>query len=391
MRPGLPVCLSRPPHRLAQEAVPVHWKPRLAAVVLIALLPWMTGEASQWSSPRQTALADYLLSCRDGAGALRNRPNEPTVTPYFANYAALALLDTPRGPALARAQLNWYLSRLNRRDRYGLTHTIYDYRPGSPDPPGYDSADAYAATLLSLARAYVERTGDWAWARANQPRLAGVAGLLITLQDPDGLIRTGGPSVHRFLMDNSEDYRGLADWAWLLRGLGRPQAASDAEARSARLAAAVDRILWDPASQAYLWASPPWPPAPEEARKYRPDWTRWYADTVAQVYPAVFELPQPAGRAAAAYRHLGQAFPRWTRGEIPDTFPWLIAGLGALRSGDPGSAWQILHYAETAFPAGQGWSSHRWYSLEAASELRLRTALETPAWNIAWRILDGSY
>lgn len=391
MHPRLAVCLSRRPHTLAQEAVPVRWKPRAAALILLLLLTWMAGPLSRWSSPRRAALADYLMSSQDAAGALRNRPDDPAVTPYFANYAAMALLETARGPALARAQLNWYLSRLNERDRYGLSQTVYDYRPGSPGPPGYDSADAYAATLLSLARRYVERTGDWVWVRAHEAELASVAGLLLSLQDPDGLIRTGGPSVHRYLMDNAEDYRGLVDWAWLLRGLGQVPSATKVEDRANRLAEAIDRILWDPSLQAYLWVSPPWPPSPEEARKYRPDWTRWYADTVAQVYPALLGVPQPAGRDSAAYAHLARAFPRWTQGERPDAFPWLMAGLGALRSGYPAAAREVLRFAETSFPAGPAWSSPAWYSLEAASELRLRAALESPTWSTAWRILDGSY
>lgn len=379
----------------------MRWVNRLAAVALLLVLPWLAEITAGWASPRRSALAAWLAGCQGPQGGLRNRPDTPAVIPYFANQIGLALLETPEGPLRVRAYLSWYLARLNPRDRYGLSGTIYDYQPDVVGPPGYDSADAYAATFLSLVRAYVERTGDWGWVRRNEPGLAAVGNLLLSLQDPDGLFRTGGPSAHRFLMDNAEDYRGLEDWAWLLDGLGRRAGparqaqlqtqAAQARLRARLLAVAVGQILWDSVSTSYRWASPPWPPSAEPAAAHHPDWSRWYPDTVAQVFPAMYGLPQPPGRARQAYNRIAAGFPGWTEGRTGNGFPWLILGLAAWQQGDQAAVHSLLGYVVRAFPTGTGWSAPVWRGHEAAAELRLRAAVEAPAWSTAWRFLDGSY
>ncbi|MHB9143907.1 MAG: hypothetical protein ACYC5Y_00970 [Symbiobacteriia bacterium] len=362
-------------------------------LLLLLALPGLTVRLGRLTSPRRAALAEWLISAQTADGALRNRPPAPDVTPYFASQAAQALVATPGGTSPARRYLGWYLAHLNRRDRYGLAGTIYDYHPKNPWPPGYDSADAYAATFLSLARLYVEETADWAWARENEAGLAAVGNLLVSLQDGDGLIRCGGPSDQRYLMDNAENYRGLVDWAWLLAGLGKHEQAAAVRYLAARLARGVNQVLWDPPSQAYRPASPPFHGA-ADPKANLPDWSKWYPDAAAQLFPSLYGMPQPQGRGLSLYRRLAQAFPAWTQGQTCDPYPWLTAGLAAWRLGQTRDARALLRYVEARYPAdprGQGWQSPTWHSGEAAAELGLRTALTRPGEARLWRFLNGSY
>lgn len=384
-----------------------------AGLLLLLLLPGAVAQAGGWAESRQRTLAQWLLQCQRADGALRNRPDAPDVTPYFANQAGLALLGLPGGPARVRAYLDWYLDRLNRRDRYGLSGTVYDEHPGQLTPPDYDSADAYAATFLSLARAYVQRTGDWGWARSREAQLDAVGHLLATLQDGDGLVRAGGPTRTRYLMDNSEDYAGLLDWAWVLDGLGRPRSAAAVRRRADLLALAINQILWDPVSSSYRWASPPWQPDSPDSRDAvtdattvagavidtitggdgsGADWSRWYPDAVAQLFPALYGVPQPRGRAVALHGRLERAFPGWPQGETGDHFPWVAAGLAAWRLGEYGDARRLLDHLEARYPAEDAWRAPEWHSAEAGFELRLRAAMAAPMIQTPlWRFVDGSY
>jgi len=52
----------------------------------------------------------------------------------------------------------------------------------------YDSADSYAATLLSLAAAYYYSSGDANFIRGHIQEFTTVSEVITTLQDTDGLI-----------------------------------------------------------------------------------------------------------------------------------------------------------------------------------------------------------
>ena len=106
------------------------------------------------------------------------------------------------------------------RPGVGVHGTVYDHEVwyGVPSTQSYDSSDSYAATFLTLVRAYYDTTGDAAFLRGIEADLRLVAGAIYSTMDPrDGLTYAKADYRIKYLMDNAEVYRGLLDWAYLLR------------------------------------------------------------------------------------------------------------------------------------------------------------------------------
>ncbi len=299
------------------------------------------GGASQdgvgwWAEPQSPY--GLLLASQLPSGAFRVKPDDSRIVPYFANIAAIALVE--RRPLDVRAYLEWYLGHLNRPDRWGLLGTIYDYEvePGGIERPTdrYDSADSYAATFLSLLRAYVDATGDRDFARSHLQDIELVASVVARLQDKDGLVWANAAKREKYLMDNAEDYRGLEDWADVLTGLGLDDAATAARATAGRIAQAIELRLWDERRGNYDWAIYTfWLGShPLEIRR-ESSWRSWYPDTVAQVFPVVEGLLQPSDpRAVALYENLNTWHPGWVNQAKRDPNPWSVLGYAAAVMGD---------------------------------------------------------
>lgn len=238
--------------------------------------------------------ADAPLRVMRWIPCARPSARPPTVVvPYVVNLYGWDALRTYEGTAhypqvLAdvREYLEWYLARRQRPDRFGLVGTVDDHRigmDGRAEPTGrYDSADAYAATFLLLADAYVEASGDTTWFVRHAADLREVAYLIATLVDPaDGLTRAM-PGGAKYLMDNVEAYAGLVRFARRLERWDPEDAAYYASFAQA-LRAAIERELYDPRTGWYAWAK-------DEAGRHlaRPD--RFYPDTYAQLFPALAGL-----------------------------------------------------------------------------------------------------
>lgn len=305
----------------------------------------------------------WLKASQTDQGALAQNPSQLDVVPYFASLAGMALVG--QDPPLVLRYLNWYLDRLNRPDRYGLTGTIYDYRlgsDGSETPSGdYDSADSYAATFLSLAASYVRVTDNTGWALQRLDDLQSVAEVIVRLQDGDGLVWAKPGLGVKYLMDNSENYRGLSDWAWLLNRLGRANVAAVYQQRANRIRAGIENQLWNPWRGEYEWAlGGLQSPALE---------SRWYPDTVSQLYPIVYGVIDPRSeRARLLYAHVMQDFPRWAEGDTGDPFPWAVTAYAAVLVGDTNSAQVFLNNSARKWPPAA--ERGPWYAAESGYLIR---------------------
>ncbi len=315
----------------------------------------------------------YLLSLQDASGAIAQTPSQQQVIPYFSNMAALAMLSFRDGRVAVRQYLEWYVTHINERDRFGLKGTIYDYvRQGDTwvATEDYDSADSYAATFLSLVAAYGAASGDLSFARQRQAELQAVADVLLALQDKDGLMWAKPRYYVKFLMDNAENYRGLLDGAELMRQLGQVVLAERYQVAAEQVAAGIERRLWIPEGQAYAWAlyGRWWARQPRE---------RWYPDTVAQLFPIVFGVVPPDGeRAQTLYGYLNQKYPNWVAGEFDDRFPWAILALVAATMQDKERAVAYLdNVNQQVFAPSQG-ATYPWYAGESAFLLK--------AWRFLW-------
>jgi len=293
--------------------------------------------------------------------------------------------------------MEWYLSHLNLPDQWGQYGTVYDHalrddalRSFEQRTFTYDSADSYAGTFLSLAASYLRKTGDVDFIRENLPALRRVAALLASLQEPDGLVRSGGGVKTKYLMNDAEDLRGLRDWAELLEGLWYRDESRAYLSRANRLAAAIERWMWDPSTGTYRWA------IDGEGRRYNSDWSRWYPDAVAQLYPAMFGLIPPAGdRARALIQTFGLKHPGWASFQKSDPYPWMIVGYAAAVAGDAAfsgdaaettAAEEMLANSRYLFR-----TSDRWYDLESAFYLMTEWKLHAVSSSEAWRIATLRY
>ncbi len=303
----------------------------------------------------------YLLSLQDANGIIAQTPERVISIPYFSNVAAIAMLGDPRGHVPVQNYMNWYITHLNRPDKYDFTGTMYDWKKvdGEWAPTyTYDSADSYAATFLSLALQYTSVTGDRTWAKDNLESLLEIAGVLLKLQDTDGLIWAKPRYYVKFLMDNAENYRGLRDVAQLLRDMGQLDLATDFDTAAERVASGIEQHLWLPDRQVYAWAlyGRWWARAPSE---------KWYPDTVSQIYPVIFGVIAPdSPRAERLYDYLNGHYPEWTKGRFDDRFPWTVLSFMAALMQDEARAVEHLSHVHGE-NTGRN-RSYPWHSFESA-------------------------
>ncbi len=303
----------------------------------------------------------WLLSSIHQSGALTLTPDKQRVIPYFANIAMVALVQ--RTPPVVGNYIDWYLDNINMPDRWGVFGTIYDYRVyGSQLIPtrNYDSADSYAATFLTLVRRYYESTGDLEFVRRRKAQIDVVAGVIVSLQDKDGLVRVKPRDSTKYLMDNCEDFKGLMDWVFLLETLGDKQGAARYRARAARIAAAVEYRMWDEKEGAYAWR------INRANMASRPAWRKWYPDAVSQLYPAMNGLLSPSSmRARMLYDKFNRSFPYWPDVERRHGFPWGMVAQSAIILGDYGRALEFVRSSRERFVENGG--PQPWYCLESGT------------------------
>ena len=141
----------------------------------------------------------YLASMQLPNGALPMtyaRNGELTVNPYFADFAALALLDKAEEYAdIVVGYMDWHFAHLNtaEEDFNGLDGTIYDYKvtmkngeivsekistPENAD--SYDTTDSYAATFLTVVYKYLQKTGDSDYIAANAEDIVRITNVMFS-------------------------------------------------------------------------------------------------------------------------------------------------------------------------------------------------------------------
>ncbi|MEW6547016.1 MAG: hypothetical protein AB1446_08875 [Bacillota bacterium] len=275
---------------------------------------------------------EWLLACRTPGGTFAVAPASDLIIPYFANQAAWSLL--PEYPGEVRAHLDWYLSHLNRPDRWGLVGTAYDYRiEGDREVPtgSYDSADAYAATFLTAVARYWQVTGDTRFVLDHRSELDLVAGVIVALQDADGLAWARPGHWVKYLMDNAENYQGLSDYAWLLARLGDAESAAYWAARAEAVRQGVRQVMYNPRRGEYYWA------IKMSGTRRLPNWRQWYPDAVAQLFPVLCGVEAPDSRISREiYRRFARFYPGWAAVPHPGRSPWGVITPVAVTMGDTG-------------------------------------------------------
>jgi hypothetical protein len=236
---------------------------------------------------------------------------------YFANLGLWPFVG--RMPATVRRYLACYLAHCDPVD-WRIRDALFSFDTGVPVFTGTqasDSDDSYAATFLSLVVRYVRVSGDGAWWQQHLPQLKQLAwhNLGLSVKPGSGLVRVfqdAQRSDIAYLMDNCEVWRGLTDFAQLLRQQADPDAAAwQALADGVRRGV---RGLFSRGDGMFL---------PSDDLQH--PGTAFYPDGTAQVFPQAFGVLDGGTLTDAAWQALNQGWPGWAQGGY-DPYPWMVLG-----------------------------------------------------------------
>lgn len=290
----------------------------------------------------------YLASLQLANGAIPmtgDKNGEVTVNPYFADFAALALLD--KGDVYAdevRSYMEWHLSRLNtaETDPNGLDGTICDYTVTLQDGQivsevskgSYDSVDSYAATFLTVLDKYNTVTGDTAFLLAHAEEIDRIARAMLstavlglTVAKPDYEIK--------FLMDNCEVCEGTAAAVRLYKNVLCKEDSSlsitqkRCEALFSQLTKAMENVLWNKSEGHYRVAVSKFG---TEAIAF--SWDSFYPCATAQLFPILHGVIEAdTQRANDLYNKFCESY-SWESFDIPSEFCWGSNALAAAKMND---------------------------------------------------------
>ena len=291
----------------------------------------------------------WLATCQLSNGAIAMTPirsGKVKVNPYFADFAALSLLNqADKYAAKVRKYMDWHFAHLNtaQADPYGVDGTIFDYMISVTSgtvvleewltaAPNYDSTDSYAATFLMVVAKYADKTGDTAYVVKNAAKIQRVVNVLFATMD-NGLTRGRPNSDVKMLMDHCEVYAGLQAATALYRQVLVPAGAATA-AEATRLQTAADNVAAHVESD--LWAGSYYRnDIRADGSSYYPfSWAQYYPSAVAQTFPVLHGLLDPASqRAKDLYNQFCHRYD-WENLNHPDDYVWGSNAYTAARMGD---------------------------------------------------------
>jgi len=266
---------------------------------------------------------------------------------YFSNLGLLPvvqLMSAVERDTYIRAYLDLYLRNL----KPDATIMDVDFPQGRANTElfalvGSDSDDSYAATFLSLVAKYLRYNQNWNWWEINKSKLKSMAYRnLAVMVKPNGLTsvfqppRSQGNSIG-YLMDNCEVYRGLRDFASLLRERSDHTDAAYYDSFATGIAKSIAASLFDTARGGFTAG----------------DFTAqasntFYPGTTCQVFPQVFGLTELAPFYDRAWNYLQTNSPGWSDGRY-DPYPWQVLGFAAAKRGDVATAQAHMRTTEQKF------------------------------------------
>lgn len=302
-----------------------------------------------------TEEAAWLASLQAENGALLmtgGSSGQFTMNPYFADFAALALLGAGESYyENVRRYMDWHFAHLNtaETDYNGVDGTIYDYTVtlsygkvvsekiniNADGKKSYDSTDSYAATFLCVVAKYYEKTGDLAYLMANSRDLRRLLNPIrqtmhtgLTFAKPDYRIK--------YLMDNCEVYEGLVAAEKLYTALGLTELCAEATELKQQVYDAIEEHMWMEEEGYYEVAL-----GVNNDSAYAFTWTNFYPCATAQLFPIYCGLLEPTdARSIHLYNKFNEYFSTgerkatWEEMSTPDTFYWGSLAYTAALMGD---------------------------------------------------------
>lgn len=291
----------------------------------------------------------WLATCQLSNGAIAMTPTKSggvKVNPYFADIAALSLLNQPdKYGVKVKRYMDWHFAHLNTasEDPHGVDGTIFDWWLTVTDGevtleewltavPNYDSTDSYAATFLMVVQKYAAQTGDTAYVVKNAPKIKRVVNALFSTMH-NGLTMGKPGSDVKMLMDNCEVYGGLQAAEALYRDVLLP-AGTTTSAEVTRLKNAADAVAAHIESD--LWTGTYYQTAiTRDGTVFEPfSWAQYYPSATAQTYPILYGLIAPASeRAGKLYEQFCYKY-NWENLKHPDDYVWASNAYTAALMGD---------------------------------------------------------
>lgn len=280
------------------------------------------------------------LQLENGAIPMNYYPNgELRMNPYFADFAALALLDKADEYAdEVKEYADWHFGHLNtaETDHNDVDGTIYDYTITVKDGKvikeditilkrknSYDSTDSYAATFLMVLNKYYEKTGDSQYILSHKSEILRIIDAMFSTYH-NGLTTAKPDWRVKYLMDNSEVYEGLLAVSELFEKVLCPADASleDVAKKCAdaafEVATAIEEQLWHPHLGYYEVGR--WKIVGTTSDIF--SWNKYYPCATAQLFPIIHGLIAPnTERANKLYDRFCEEY-NWENFEYDDVFYW---------------------------------------------------------------------
>ncbi len=264
---------------------------------------------------------------------------ELRMNPYFADFAALALLDNAEKYAEnVKAYMDWHLGHLNtaEEDFNGLDGTIYDYvitmkdgrivsedisEPNNAD--SYDTTDSYAATFLTVVHKYFLKTGDSAYLNDNARDLERITNVIFSNMQ-NGLTYAKPNHRVKYLMDNCEVYEGAVAAAGIFEEIalsGKNEYASvrdDCKKLISTVKENINSQLWNYIGRYYSPGIAAYVGVPTKIFS----WDLYYPQATSQLFPIICGVIEPnTERAEHLYSKFCESF-EWESFDYPDDFYW---------------------------------------------------------------------
>lgn len=214
-------------------------------------------------------------------------PEEFFFTPYELCILALDDLDQERNYDDVKNFIAWYLHRINKRDMYFMSGTIYDgVLRGNKETVvhQYDSVDGYSGLFLFLLNEYDKKTQDHDmiikyWATIND-----IAYTIPYLQQKDGLTIAFVEYDMQYLMDNCEAYGGLTAFIALGKRLHLDFDAVFYQETADGIREAILDELYDEKNDIFYIAND------ASVKTEGTHWDVFYPDAYAQIFPVYFSV-----------------------------------------------------------------------------------------------------
>ncbi len=284
----------------------------------------------------------YLASMQLSNGALPMtyaKSGELTVNPYFADFAALALLDNAKKYTdVVVKYMDWHFAHLNTKaeDFNRIDGTIYDYkvtmkngeivseRVSTPEnADSYDTTDSYAATFLTVVYKYFCKTGDSDYLLSHSDDLERITNVMFATYQ-NGLTYAKPNHLIKYLMDNCEVYEGAFAASRIFEELvlkGKTEYTRLRDKCGEMSFTVQDNInnkLWNYIGQYYKPALIAFIDTPRKIFS----WDIYYPQATSQLFPIICGVIDPScNRAKHIYESFCDSY-HWEAFDYPDDFYW---------------------------------------------------------------------